>query len=252
MAAYQTLFCHETRYAANAGVTYRSVFTKRSYVVLSFPLHPSSLSFLPAISVSRNPSLQSPSHYPHTAVASYRGGAPFHRGTLSRAHTPLIPLPLPPPSHLVAGRCERRNFRCPFVRHPVYPEPSSIYSDPIRWRRCRHRCGQVCLEIARDVKGGCETRAGRGEGWGRVESVGCRVQRGLFSKEKTLKRETWENDFFRAVLFFFGGDFNLVIIQRKRERELANCSKKAFRYACMQECFLQDNCLKIFNNLNSL
>lgn len=42
--------------------------------------------------------------------------------------------------------------------------------------------------------------------------AGRRAKRGLFSKEKILKRETWEND-------FFGGDFNLVIIRRERERE---------------------------------
>lgn len=55
---------------------------------------------------------------------------------------------------------------------PVYPEPSSIYSDPIRWRRCRHRCGQVCLEIARDVK---LARGGEGKGGEMVERR-CRAQ----------------------------------------------------------------------------
>lgn len=50
--------------------------------------------------------------------------------------------------------------------------------------------------------------------------AGRRAKRGLFSKEKILKRETWEND-------FFGGDFNLVIIRRERVGELLRKAKKA-------------------------
>lgn len=59
--------------------------------------------------------------------------------------------------------------------------------------------------------------------------AGRRGKRGLFSKEKILKRETWEND-------FFGGDFNLVIIRREREswRIAQEGEKGDFD---MQECF---------------
>lgn len=66
---------------------------------------------------------------------------------------------------------------------------------------------------------------------GKWWSVGRRAKRGLFSKEKILKRETWEND-------FFGGDFNLVIIRRERVGELLRKAKKAISICVSaQECF---------------
>lgn len=127
---------------------------------------PPSLSFLHAISVphssvSHNPSLQLPSLQPPdtTAEAGYRGGAPFHRGTLSRAHTPLIPLPLlppPPPRASVeisdVSLCSASVSRT--FLHLLGSYPLAPLSTPL-WTSVLGNCA------------GCETRAGRrGEGWG--------------------------------------------------------------------------------------
>lgn len=78
----------------------------------------------------------------------------------------------------------------------------------------------MCLEIARDVRKG-DARQARGEGWGRWWSVQGGGE-GHVSKEKMHVGER-----FSFLSSFLGGDFNLVVIQRERERELVNCLRKA-------------------------
>lgn len=74
----------------------------------------------------------------------------------------------------------------------------------------------MCLEIARDVRKG-DARQARGEGGGV-----CKEGGGHVSKEKMHVGER-----FSFLSSFLGGDFNLVVIQRERERELVNCLRKA-------------------------